>query len=95
MSQMMKMNGGIQNNIDMIDGKIDSKKFFDFRMKSDRTQINVLHYVIRKANYDAFLFLIENRLVNFLDRDVDLCTPRQTSLINSAFYRILIKEEVE
>jgi hypothetical protein len=57
--------------------------------------MTVLHYVIRKANYDAFIYLVGNRLVDFLSYDMDYFTARQTSLINSAFYRILIKEESE
>ena len=55
--------------------------------------MSLLHYVIRKGNYDAFIYLVENSLVDCLHRDVELYTPRQTSLIYSAFYRILIKEE--
>ena len=78
-----------------ITNNVDKLLLFDFHLKSDHSKISILHYVIRKANYDAFLYLIENRLVDFLDKDIDLATPRQTSLINSAFYRILIKEESE
>ena len=67
---------------------------FDFECKI-RNGASPLHYVVRKANYDAFQYLMDHQLADCLSRDLDQVTARQRALINSAFYRILIKEEGE
>lgn len=58
-----------------------------------RSRTTPLHYVIKKSNYESFMYLIKNQLCDCLARDSDGQSPRLTSLINSAFYRVLIKEE--
>ena len=67
-------------------------ELFDFRMRG-RCKTTPLHYVIKKSNYESFMYLVRHQLCDCLTRDADQMTPRLTSLINSAFYRILIKEE--
>ena len=61
-------------------------------MKS-RTSLTPLHYAIKKSNYEAFMYLVQHQLCDCLHRNVDMETPRLTALINSAFYRVLFKEE--
>ena len=58
-----------------------------------RVQLSPLHYVIKKSNYDAFMYLVQYQLCDYLHRNSDQITPRLMALINSAFYRILLKEE--
>ena len=67
-------------------------ELFDFKMKS-RASMTPLHYAIKKSNYDAFMYLVKHRLCDCLLRNKDMETPRLTALINSAFYRVLLKEE--
>ena len=69
-------------------------ELFDFGIKV-RNGASPLHYVVRKSNYEAFTYLVEHQLADCLTRDLDQMTARHRSLINSAFYRILIKEEAD
>ena len=66
----------LDDNNDNGEQEKDKKNQFDFQLKSIRNKMTVLHYVIRKANYDAFIYLVGNRLVDFLSYDMDNYTAR-------------------
>ena len=76
----------------LIKRSICKLELFDFRM-SGRSKSSVLHYVIKKSNYEAFMYLVQHQLSDCFARDCSLLTPRLSALINSAFYRILLNEE--
>ena len=67
-------------------------EIFDFQMKG-RVQVSPLHYIIKKSNYEAFMYLVQHQMCDYLHRNAEQLTPRLTALINSAFYRVLLKEE--
>lgn len=67
-------------------------ELFDFEVRG-RNIVSMLHYAIKKSNYEAFIYLIRSHLCDCLLRNQDQMTPRLTALINSAFYRILLREE--
>lgn len=76
----------------LIRKSLEKLELFDFEVRG-RNVISPLHYVIKKSNYEAFIYLIQHHMCDCLQRNNDQLTPRLTALINSAFYRILLKEE--
>ena len=50
--------------------KRNSLELFDFECKI-RNGASPLHYVVRKANYEAFLYVMQHQLVDCLSRDAD------------------------
>lgn len=55
-----------------------------------------LHYCIIKSNYEAFLLMVSKEcrpFIDFLAVDENFRTPRHLSLINSPFFKILVKVE--
>ena len=56
-----------------------------------------MHYAIIKTNYEAFQFLV-NKCMKFLDIfrcDEAFRSPRAIALINSPFYKVLVRLEKE
>ena len=80
------------NASSLIRKSMNKLELFDFELKS-RKVVSPLHYAIKKSNYDAFMYLARHQLCDTLARNEDQLTPRLSALINSAFYRILLKEE--
>jgi ankyrin repeat protein len=60
---------------------------------SGRLEITPLAYSIRKGQSDAFIALLRDHRVDVFKRNMFGNTPRQMTLINSAYYRILILAE--
>jgi hypothetical protein len=57
-----------------------------------------LHYAIIKTNYESFIFLVSGQcaqFVNLFAYDESFRTPRGLALINSPFYKVLVRLEKE
>ena len=65
---------------------------FNFNIKGKKG-FAPLHYAILKNNYEAFIFMVKEDLVNVFALDDLYRTPRSLALINSPFYKILYRVE--
>lgn len=54
----------------LIKKNICKLELFDFQMKG-RVQVAPLHYVIKKSNYEAFMFIIQHQMCDYLHRNSD------------------------
>ena len=44
-------------------------ELFDFQLKG--RLVTPLHYVVRKSNYEAFMFMVQRQLCDYLYRSID------------------------
>ena len=48
---------------------IEFVELFDFQLKG--RLVTPLHYAVRKSNYEAFMFMVQRQLCDYLYRSID------------------------